>query len=90
MKINEDVCVGLERNIDALGRVVIPMEMRKQLSFCKNQKVSIQLYNNHIRIEKSKEEENSCCFCGSKKNLINHKGILVCTNCIDDLLDKLE
>ena len=90
MKVNEDICVGLKRNLDALGRVVIPMEMRKHLCFGKNQKVSIKLYNNHVRIEKAQEEENSCCFCGNKNNLINHKGILVCTNCIDDLLDKLE
>lgn len=48
MKVNEDVCVGLERNIDNLGRVVIPIEMRKQLNFDKNQKVSIKLYNNHV------------------------------------------
>ncbi len=64
--------------------------MRKHLCFDKNQKVSIKLYNNHVRIEKSQEEDdNVCCFCGIKNNLINHKDILVCTNCIDDILDKL-
>lgn len=89
MKVNKDICVGLKRNLDALGRVVIPMAMRKHLCFGKNQKVSIKLYNNHVRIEKA-QEDDVCCFCGSKNNLINHKDILVCTNCIDDLLDKLE
>ncbi len=87
IKFNEDICVGLERNIDALGRVVIPMEMRKQLRFGENQKVSIQLYNNHVLIKKAEEV---CCFCGSKTDLINYKGILICHNCISDLLDKLE
>lgn len=92
MKINKNIYIELKRNLDALGRVVIPMEMRKHLCFDKNQKVSIKLYNNHVRIEKSQEEDDDdvCCFCGIKNNLINHKDILVCTNCIDDLLDKLE
>ncbi|MBS6025908.1 MAG: AbrB/MazE/SpoVT family DNA-binding domain-containing protein [Paeniclostridium sordellii] len=62
MKVNEDICVGLKRNLDALGRVVIPMEMRKHLCFGKNQKVSIKLYNNHVRIEKAQEEENYIFF----------------------------
>lgn len=86
MKINENVCVGLERNIDNLGRVVIPMEMRKQLNFDKNQRVSIQLYNNHVVIKKA---EKVCCFCGSSDDLINYKDFLVCNNCIVNLLDKL-
>lgn len=45
IKVNEDVCVGLKRNLDVLERVVIAMEMRKHLYFGKNQKVSIKLYN---------------------------------------------
>lgn len=87
MKFNEDIAVELERNIDNLGRIVIPIEMRRQLNFSKNQKVSINLYQNHIKIEKAEEV---CCFCASKVNLINYKNNWICNNCVEDLLNKLE
>lgn len=51
----------MKRNIDNLGRIVIPAEMRKQLGIELNQELEIELISNQIIIKnpksiRSKEE----------------------------------
>ena len=81
----KDVSLGVERNIDSLGRIVLPKEMRNKLQFKENQAVNIKLFENYIQIQKSKV---TCCFCGSTENLENYKGSTICMECLKEIIEK--
>ncbi|MCU9810244.1 AbrB/MazE/SpoVT family DNA-binding domain-containing protein [Paraclostridium sp. AKS46] len=81
----KDVSIGVERNIDSLGRVVLPKEMRNRLQLKENQAVNIKLFENYIQIEKTKV---SCFFCGSTENLKNYKGSTICMECLKEIICK--
>lgn len=61
--------------------------MRRQLEFSKKQLVSINLYSDYIIIAKT---EYSCCFCGSKYNMINYKKNYICNDCITEIVNYLK
>lgn len=77
---------GVERNLDRLGRVVIPKEMRDRLNFETSQLVSINLINNHIVIKKSC---STCLFCAAEDNLKEYKNYVMCESCLKELVDIL-
>ncbi|MDN4866052.1 AbrB/MazE/SpoVT family DNA-binding domain-containing protein [Priestia megaterium] len=51
------------RKIDAVGRIVIPIELRKLLDIGKDDEVEIILEDDHIEIKKYKES-NECLITG--------------------------
>ncbi|MEB4887622.1 AbrB/MazE/SpoVT family DNA-binding domain-containing protein [Priestia megaterium] len=51
------------RKIDAVGRIVIPIELRKLLDIGKEDEVEVLLEDNHIEIKKYKEF-NECLITG--------------------------
>ena len=61
---------GIVRKVDDLGRIVLPIELRRTL---------------HIDIIILKKYEPACIFCGSAVDVINHNGKNICRNCIEDL-----
>ena len=81
----KDVSIGVERNIDSLGRIVLPKEMRDKLQFKENQKVSIKFFKNYIQVEKASE---TCCFCENNENLENYKGSSICMECLKEIIYK--
>lgn len=52
IEINTGNTLGLTRKIDELGRVVLPMEFRKQLDLKPKDEVSIYLVENGFYVEK--------------------------------------
>lgn len=70
------------RKTDELGRVVIPIEIRKILDIKEKDPLCISLENNGIIIKK---ETPYCVFCNSNSNLkfFNNKNI--CIKCIEKL-----
>lgn len=73
---------GFVRKIDALGRIVIPKEIRHKLNISDNCPLEISSESSNIVIRKT---ENICSICGSKSNLVNFKDKLFCNTCIDTL-----
>lgn len=73
---------GIIRRIDELGRVVLPVELRRSLGI--EIKDSLEIYIDSDRIVLKKHEE-SCVFCGNTENLKEHIGKLICTDCIRKL-----
>lgn len=73
---------GIIRRIDELGRVVIPSEIRNQLSL--EEKDSVEIYVDGSRVILKKFEPN-CLFCNSTKNLKNYKGKLICDKCAEKI-----
>ncbi len=69
---------GIVRNLDELGRIVIPKEMRTTLNINSSDSIEIYVSGNEIILKKL---ENSCIFCSGTENLVDFKGKMVCSNC---------
>jgi len=79
---------GMIRKIDELGRVVIPIEIRKALGINNKDSLEIQIENNAIILSKS----NTCCIlCDSAENLVEMKNKkakekkYMCIDCLDEI-----
>ena len=70
------------RKIDELGRIVIPIEMRKELGIKEKDSLELSIENSKISIRK---EEPHCIFCNSTNNLKSFLGKKICGDCIKDL-----
>ena len=73
---------GIIRNIDELGRIVLPKEIRKKLNINIKDHMEIYADNHSITLKKV---EDKCIFCGEEKGLISFKEKLICKNCLDEL-----
>ena len=69
---------GIVRKVDELGRVVLPIELRRTLDIAVKDSLEIFVEGDRIILKKS---EDSCIFCGSEKGLTMYKGKPVCENC---------
>ena len=70
---------GIVRQIDDLGRIVIPKELRKTMEL--KQKDSKKFYVDEGRIVLEKYDEG-CFFCGDLEEIIEFGGITICKNCL--------
>lgn len=61
------------RNIDQLGRVVIPKEMRRQLGIKEGQAVSINLVNDCVVIQKHDETPEAIRIAKRLRSIIGFK-----------------
>ena len=73
---------GIVRRIDELGRIVLPIEIRKTLSLSSKEAVEIFVNGDTILLQKY---EPSCIFCGSKERTQEFDGKLICASCLEDL-----
>lgn len=76
---------GIIRPIDGLGRIVLPVEIRKNLNL--NEKDGVEIYTEKNRIILKKHIPN-CIFCGSNSDLTDYRDKLVCSVCLDELKSK--
>ena len=73
---------GIVRKVDELGRVVIPIELRRTLGI--SEKDALEIYVDSDRII-LKKYEPACIFCGNAEDVHHFKNKVVCANCIDDI-----
>jgi len=73
---------GIVRRVDDLGRIVIPMELRRTLGIHVKDPISISVDNEKIILEKFKE---SCVICGSEEDVSKVKDRPLCEACIGDI-----
>jgi transcriptional pleiotropic regulator of transition state genes len=73
---------GIVRNIDELGRLVIPKELREKMDIPSGSAVEIYSEEDKIIIKKF---YNGCILCGSTEQLVDAKGKNVCRECIKEL-----
>lgn len=73
---------GIVRQIDTLGRIVLPVELRRQLDVGKGDSLEIFTENNAVILKKYAP---SCVFCGEAENVENFKGKNVCPACLREL-----
>ncbi len=70
---------GIVRKVDELGRIALPIELRKTLDI--ETKGPIEIYANKECII-LKKYEPSCVMCGSMDNLTTFQGKKICKKCI--------
>ena len=75
---------GIVRKIDELGRIVLPMELRKKMDISSRDPVEIFTEDDKIILKKY---QPSCIFCGDADDVTYFKGKLVCKNCIKGLTE---
>jgi len=70
---------GIVRKVDELGRIVLPIELRRTLNINETDSLEIFVDNDRIVLQKY---EPACIFCGNADNIINYKGRNICEECI--------
>lgn len=75
---------GIIRNMDELGRVVIPKEIRDRFDIQEKDPMEIYVDQNKIILKK---HENSCSICGNKEKLKILKDKIICQECIDKIIN---
>lgn len=73
---------GIVRKVDELGRVVIPIELRRTLQIEEKDSLEIYVDGEHIILKKY---EPACIFCGNAKDIIVYKGKNICPDCMAEL-----
>ncbi len=76
---------GIVRNIDELGRVVVPKELRKKLGIANTDPVEIYVEEDKIILKKYIPV---CHFCGSTEGLRSFREKNICASCIRELSDR--
>ena len=73
---------GIVRKVDELGRIVLPIELRRTLNIDIKDPVEIFVDGDSIMLKKY---EPACIFCGSSDNVRQVRGKNICTACIEEL-----
>ncbi len=73
---------GIVRKIDDLGRVVLPIELRRTLNIDIKDPVEIFVEGDLIILKKY---EPACVFCGEANDVENFRGKNVCHKCAKEL-----
>ena len=73
---------GIVRKVDELGRIVLPIELRRTLDIAERDSLEIFVEGSSIILKKY---QPSCIFCDSAKDITVFKGKNVCPNCAKEL-----
>ncbi|MDD3223153.1 MAG: AbrB/MazE/SpoVT family DNA-binding domain-containing protein [Clostridium sp.] len=73
---------GVVRKVDELGRIVIPIELRRTLDIAEKDALEIYVDGEHIILKKY---QPACIFCGDASNVVNYKGKNICKSCLAEL-----
>lgn len=73
---------GIVRRVDELGRIVLPIEMRRTLNIGEKDSLEIYVDGDSIILRKY---QAACVFCESTKKIVNYRGKNVCPDCIAKL-----
>ena len=76
---------GIVRKIDELGRVVLPIELRRTMNLEVRDPEEIFMEGDSIVLRKY---EAACVFCGGTRQLTVFRGKQICGECIKQLRDK--
>ena len=74
---------GIVRKVDELGRIVLPIELRRTLDIAERDELEIFVENDQIVLRKY---ESTCLFCGNDRDLVSYSEKNVCRSCIGKLM----
>lgn len=73
---------GIVRKVDELGRIVLPIELRRTLDIAERDALEIYVDGTSIILRK---HESCCVFCGSSKDVTSFKDKNICADCMSEL-----
>ena len=73
---------GIVRKVDELGRIVLPIEMRRTLDIAERDALEIYVEGSSVILRKYRP---SCIFCDSSREVSEFKGKNVCPKCLKEL-----
>ncbi|MCQ2554154.1 MAG: AbrB/MazE/SpoVT family DNA-binding domain-containing protein [Clostridia bacterium] len=73
---------GIVRPVDPLGRVVIPVELRRTLNIKTDDSLEVFVDGDYIMLKKY---EPACVFCGDAKEVVNVRGKNICKECLKEI-----
>lgn len=73
---------GVVRKVDELGRIVIPVELRRTLDIDVKDALEIYVDGEQVILKKY---EPACIFCGDARDVVNYKSKNICQKCLNEL-----
>jgi len=73
---------GIVRKVDELGRIVLPVELRRTLDIEIKDALEIYVDGNTIILRKY---EPACIFCGNARDVFTFKDKIICQDCLEIL-----
>lgn len=73
---------GIVRKVDELGRIVLPIEMRRTLDIAEKDALEIYVEGTSVILKKYRP---SCIFCDATKNITVFKDKNICPKCLKEL-----
>ncbi|MBC5738090.1 AbrB/MazE/SpoVT family DNA-binding domain-containing protein [Lawsonibacter faecis] len=70
---------GIVRKVDELGRIVLPIELRRTLDIAEKDNLEIYVDGSSIILKKY---QPSCIFCDDARDVINFRGKNICPACL--------
>ncbi len=77
---------GITRKLDDLGRIVLPVEIRRSFGLNEGDYIDIAVSENRIVLRKI---EPACIFCGGAGDLVEHHNKPVCLRCRTRLAESI-
>ena len=76
---------GIVRKVDELGRIVLPIELRRTLGIAEKDPLEIYVSGDTIVLKKY---QNACIFCDGTHDVQDFKGKNICAKCLKELNEK--
>lgn len=73
---------GIVRKVDELGRVVIPIELRRTMQIAEKDPLEIYVDGERIILKKY---EPTCIFCGNVEDVQNFREKNICLTCLKEM-----
>ena len=73
---------GIVRQLDSLGRIVLPIELRRSLNINTKDMLEIVVEGNSVVLRKC---ESNCAFCGSGSKLVQYTDKMICRHCLKEI-----
>ncbi len=78
---------GIVRPVDNLGRIVLPIELRRSFDIAAEDSLEIYVEDDCIILKKYAP---ACMFCNDASNTVNYHGKIICKSCIEKLVKEAE
>ncbi len=73
---------GIVRKVDELGRIVLPIELRRTFGIAEKDALEIYVDGENIILRKY---EPDCIFCGNAKDITIFRNRNICSECMAEL-----
>ena len=75
---------GIVRRIDDLGRIVLPIELRRTLDIGERETMEIFVEGSSVVLKKYRP---TCIFCDSSRDIAIFRGKNLCPKCLKELVE---